>query len=403
MTEDYTAFKISENVYWVGAIDWELRDFHGYTTHHGSTYNAYLIMGEKPILVDTVKKEFYPEMMSRIRSIIDPKKIDYILSNHAEMDHSGGLPKAIADIEPEAVYASAMGVKALNEHFQLDFPITEVKNHGKLTLGDSNFTFIETRMIHWPDSMFSFYENEGILFSQDGFGIHLATSKLFADENDQTIVRNELAKYFANLLMPYSTFIDRKLAELHESSLGIKMIAPDHGPIWRRQEDIEMVQNLWHEWMDQKYYKNAVILYDTMWGSTKQMAHSIADGIMSLDVPVKILRMSETNRSDVVTEILEAGALLLGSPTINNQIFPSLADSLCYLKGLKPKKLIGQVFGSYGWSGEATRLLAQELEILNVEMIGKPISCKYIPTAETLTSCRELGLIIAKKLLDKNS
>lgn len=398
---DFKAVKISEKVYWVGAIDWELRDFHGYHTSYGTTYNAYLILGEKPVLIDTVKAPFYHELMARISSVIDPKTIRYVISNHSEMDHSGSLPNLINDIKPEKVFASKMGALALKNHFQLDYPITEVSDGEKITLGNNNFSFVETRMLHWPDSMFTYFADEAILFSQDGLGMHLATSKLFVAENDASIVRGEAAKYYANILLPYSNFVSRLIARLPSLKLNIKMVAPAHGPIWHRPEDINLIISWWDKWSKPKEtYRKAIILYDTMWQSTAKMAHSIADGLMEENVAAKVLRVTETSRSEIVTELLEAGAFLVGSPTLNQQMFPTLADILCYLKGLKPHKLIGQAFGSYGWADKAVPAVQEELKQIGVELVGEPVTSAYVPTMEVLTKCRELGKTIAKRLHD---
>ncbi|MCK4608185.1 MAG: flavodoxin domain-containing protein [Gammaproteobacteria bacterium] len=397
----HQAIKISDRVYWVGAIDWELRDFHGYSTSRGTTYNAYLVLGSNPILIDTVKAPFWDEMLARISSIIDPTKIDYIISNHAEMDHSGCLERAIETFKPKQVFASKMGIKALEDHFHFNHSITELPNKESLTLGDANFTFLETRMLHWPDSMFTYFANDGILFSQDGFGMHLATSKIFADQNDPAILRHEAAKYYANILLPYSNFVTRLLAQFPSFNLDVKMIAPDHGPIWRNPNDINTILNWWSNWAAQKFYPKAVIAYDTMWQSTAKMAHSIADGLLAENIEVKVMPLSGSHRSDIIAELLEAGAFIVGSPTINQQLFPTVAAMLCYFKGLKPQNLIGQVFGSYGWGAEAIKLLQDELKTMQIELVENPVSVKYVPTAEVLTNCRDLGINIAKQLTAK--
>jgi flavorubredoxin len=396
----FQAIKLTESVYWVGAIDWEIRNFHGYNTSRGTTYNAYLIMGDEPILVDTVKAPFYDEMLSRIKSIIEPSKIKYIISNHAEMDHSGSLPQTIATIKPEKVFASKMGVKALAEHFNCDLKITEINNGETLNLGNSQLTFLETRMLHWPDSMFTYFANDKFLFTQDGFGMHLATTKLFAEENNRDILHYEASKYFANILLPYANFVTRLLTQFKQMDLKVDIIAPDHGPIWRNN-DVNFIIDLWGKWAKQEYYSKAVIIYDTMWNSTAKMARSIADGIYTENVEVKLLPLTTIHRSDVATEILEAGALLIGSPTLNQQIFPTVADVLTYLQGLKPKNLIGQVFGSYGWGGEAIKILTEHMTKLNIEPIGEAINVKYVPTNNDLVTCRNLGINIAKQLKNK--
>jgi len=396
---NYDAIKITDNVYWVGAIDWELRDFHGYSTSRGTTYNAYLIVtDDKPILIDTVKAPFFDEMMARIRSVIDPQKIAYIISNHAEMDHSGSLPQAINAIQPEKVYASKPGVEALKAHLHLDYALTEIKNGETLMLGKASFKFIETRMLHWPDSMFTYFENDGVLFTQDAFGMHLATSQLYVEENDPAVVRYEASKYYANILMPYSPLVSKLLAAFPSYQLDIKVIAPDHGPIWRRPEDIQNIVGLWTKWAQQAYCRKVVIIYDTMWESTKKMAHVISDVMLQESIPVKILPLGKTSRADVATELLEAGALLVGTPTINQQMFPTLADVLCYLKGLKPKNLVTQVFGSYGWAPEGIKQAQSILEAMKLDLAGESLAIKYVPTQKDLEQCKLFGTMVISHL-----
>jgi flavorubredoxin len=391
------AVKISDSVYWVGAIDWGLREFHGYATSRGSTYNAYLVMADKPTLVDTVKAPFKDEMMARIASVVDPVEIDTIVSNHAEMDHSGALPATIAEVKPSRVVASPMGLKALNAHFALECDITPVKTGDKLDLGGLTLSFIETRMLHWPDSMFSYLEEEDVLFSQDAFGMHLATADIFVDQNDISTVHWECEKYYANILMPYSNKVAALLADVDATGLSPKIVASDHGPIWRGK-DIATALKWYAEWSEDAPSNKAVVIHDTMWGATAKMAAAICDGLKTGGAEVVSLPLASSSRSDVATEILGAGAVFLGSPTINNQMFPSLADTMTYLKGLKPKNLIGASFGAYGWSGEAVKQLNAILEEMKVELVSEGIRAFYVPTPEVLEECFALGEEVAGKL-----
>ena len=395
MDKPFKAIKVSDNVFWVGAIDWNIRNFHGYSTGRGSTYNAYLVMGDKVVLIDTVKAPFEGEMMARIASLIDPKRIDYIVSNHSEMDHTGCLRNTIRAVEPEKVFASAMGAKAIYEHFGMK-DIRAVADGESLDLGNMKLTFLETRMLHWPDSMVTYLDADKILFSQDGFGMHLAGGGRFADEIDEGILRNEAARYFANILMPFAPLVTKLLARIENLGIEISIIAPDHGPIYR--ENVGWITDLWGGFAEQKPTKKAVVLYDTMWGSTDRMARSIADGLIEGGASVELRRITASHRSDVATDILEAGALIVGSPTLNNNIFPPLADAMIYLKGLKPKNLIGAAFGSYGWSGEAVGHLEKMLEEMKVELVHEGIKIKYVPTDSDLSRCREMGIAIAEKL-----
>lgn len=402
MQNSFQAIQITPRVYWVGAIDWALRDFHGYQTSRGSTYNAFLILGEKPILIDTVKAPFFQEMLARISSVIDPSKIKYIVSNHAEMDHSGCLPQMIDLIKPEKVFASKTAIAALQDHFHfVDQNITPINNNEYFTLGDIKLKCIETKMLHWPESMFTYCANDKILFSQDAFGMHLATSKFFNDDNDAGVVRYEAAKYFANILLPYSTLVSKLIANFAQFDLDCEFIAPDHGPVWRGKKNINYIIDLWQQWSKQAFYPKAIIMYDTMWGSTAKMAKAIADGIMLHNIEVKVLPLSSVHRSDVSTELLEAGAFLVGSPTINQEIFPTVADNLCYLRGLKIKNLVGQTFGSYGWGGEAINTLHHDLNKMGIELIAEPIKARYVPTDATITECINLGAVIAASLQKK--
>lgn len=393
------AIKISEKVYWVGAIDWNIRDFHGYSTKRGTTYNAYLILSDKPTLIDTVKKEFYGEMMARIQSVIDPKKIQIIISNHSEMDHSGALPQTVNFMNPQEVYVSSMGMKHLTEQFHCDLKLKTVKTGDKIDIGGDTISFVEARMLHWPDSMLSYLEQENILFTNDVFGMHYATSKLFDDENDERLWLTEAEKYYANIVLPYSDIVTRFLGQVKQMGLAPKMIAPDHGFIWRK--DPAKIINLYAKWAAQVPTNKAVIVYDTMWGSTEQMARTIADGLREGGTRVKQMSLHACHRSDIMTELLDAGALLLGSPVLNSQIFPSVADQICYLKGLRKKNLIGAAFGSYGWNGGPIDTLTKQLEEMGVQVVSPAVKTPFVPDETARKACRDLGLVVSKMLAEK--
>jgi flavorubredoxin len=391
----FQAVKIADNVYWVGAVDWSVRDFHGYLTSRGTTYNAFLITADKVTLIDTVKRPFLDEMMSRISSVIDPAKIDIIVSNHAELDHSGALPSVIKAVNPSHVYASSLGQKALLDHFhEFPMPITTVKDGERLSLGNKHLTFLETKMLHWPDSMVSYLEEDQILFSQDGFGMHLASSERFADELPAEILEYEAAKYFANILLPFSGFVNKLGERLLKLNLPFKMIAPDHGPIWRNGH-FPVIQ-WWLDWAKQKRDpRKALVGYDTMWESTELMARAIGEGLTQSGAHVKLINFRTVHRSDIATEMLDTRAFVVGSPTINNNIYPTVADVLSYIKGLRPIGMIGNAFGSYGWSGESIAQTVDYLKAMNIELVGDPVKVKYVPRAEDLEKCRQMGRTIA--------
>ncbi|NQT53440.1 FprA family A-type flavoprotein [bacterium] len=396
MAHAFDAVKITDDVYWVGAIDWAIRDFHGYATGRGSTYNAYLILADKVTLIDTVKAPFFGEMLARIASVIDPQKIDYIVSNHTEMDHSGALPNTIQVVKPEKVFASVMGAKGLPQHFGKGLDLTPVKDGETLSLGNRTLAFLETRMLHWPDSMFSYLQEESLLFSQDAFGMHLASTERFADQIARDVLDYEAGKYYANILMPLSKFVARLLERVGGLGLQPAIVAPDHGPVWRK--DIGHIVEAYGRWARQEPTRKVVVSYDTMWQSTGLMARTIAQGVADVGAEVKVMPLRAAHRSDVATELLEAGALIVGSPTINNGLFPTVADLLCYLKGLKPANLVGAAFGSYGWSGEAFKEVARVLEDMNVEPVGEPLGVRYVPDDAALEQCRALGAAVAERV-----
>lgn len=393
------AVQLSEKVYWVGVIDWNIRDFHGYSTKRGTTYNAYLILGEKPVLIDTVKKEFFGEMMERIKSVIDPQKIHTIISLHSEMDHSGALVQAVEAIEPEEVYVSLMGMKHITAQFHKDLKLKTVKTGDKISIDQDTLCFVEARMLHWPDSMLAYLEKEQLLFTNDVFGMHYATAQLFDDENDEHLWLREAEKYYANIVLPYSDIVTRFLGQIKQMGIQPRMIAPDHGFIWRKEPS--RIIELYGRWATQKPTKKAVIVYDTMWGSTEKMATHIADAIREEGCEVKVLSMHACDRSEVATELLHAGALIVGTPVLNNQIFPSMADVLCYLKGLRRKNLIGAVFGSYGWNGAPIDGLNKQLEEMGVSVIAPALKTSFVPDEAAYQSCRDLGRLIGKTLTEK--
>jgi flavorubredoxin len=395
MDREFSAVKISETVYWVGAIDWSIIDFHGYSTKRGTTYNAFLILADKITLIDTVKEPYKGQMLSRIESVIPVKTIDYIVSNHSEMDHTGALPDIINLVSPEKIFASSMGEKTLREHFELNMDINIVKSGDKIDLGNRTLTFLETRMLHWPDSMFSYLNEEKILFSQDGFGMHLAGTSLFADNYNPDTLEYEAKKYYANILLPFSGQIKKLFKQIEDSGMEFNIIAPDHGPLWRG-DDIKKIFGWYRKWCEPIKGDSALIIYDTMWGSTEKMARVIAEGIACTGLIPRVASLKSVHRSDIVTIMMDCSLLIIGSPTLNNNIFPSLADILYYIKGLKPKGLNCAAFGSYGWSGEAAFDIQKILENMKLNIIKEPFRVKYVPKKTDLSACREYALQIGK-------
>ncbi len=397
-SDTFKAVQVSPHVYWVGAVDWDVRDFHGYLTRRGTSYNAYLVMGEKITLVDTVKAPFREEMLARVASVVDSKDVSYVISNHAEMDHSGSLPGIIEAVQPERVFASLRGVKALDAHFHMDREITPVKDGETLSLGDLNLTFVETPMIHWPDSMWTYLAEDELVFSNDAFGMHLASAERFADELDVNIMEEEVTRYYANILTLHAPLIEKLVARYQELNLAVKAIAPDHGPIWRK--DLDTIIGWYVKWTQQVPTRNAVVVYDTMWHSTAAMARAVGEGLTAGGASPTLMSLKSCHRSDVATEVLRAGALVVGSPTINNQMFPTVADVLTYLKGLKFKDLVGGAFGSYGWSGESVKHIEAIFEEMKIELPAESVKIRYVPDEAALAQCRALGESIAKRVVE---
>ncbi|MFC1839316.1 FprA family A-type flavoprotein [Thermodesulfobacteriota bacterium] len=390
--------EIAKDIYWVGVRDWNIRDFHGYSTYDGTTYNAFLIMDEKITLIDTVKKEFADDLLHNISQIVDPGKIDYVISNHTEMDHSGGLPRIMHRIgEDKPLYCSKVGHKNLSLHFPNKFNYQPVENGGELKIGKRTLTFMETRMIHWPDSMFTYAVEDQILFSSDGFGQHYAGLEMFDDEIGEAIMPHA-KKYFANILLLYSPLIQKLIDKVKESGLQIKMICPDHGIMWRK--DPGKIITAYEEWCRQEPKRKAIVLYDSMWHSTEKMAIAIVESLGEEGVDARPMHLRKWHRSDIITEALDAGAIIVGSPTLNNNIFPTLGDILAYMKGLKPKNKVGAAFGSYGWSGEAVKLITAALEEMKFDIVEPGVKILYVPDEDGLDACRELGKRIAEKLPD---
>jgi flavorubredoxin len=387
---------LKDDIYWVGAIDWNVREFHGYTTSRGTTYNAYLVRGEKTALVDTVKAGFFPEMLSRIESIMDPADIDYLIVNHAEMDHSGAIPLFMERVPNVQLIATDHCIKALERHYRQDLPIQKVRTGDEISLGNKTLQFLEAYMLHWPDSMFTYIKEDCILMPNDGFGQHYASYHRFDDENPLESVMEEAAKYFGNILMPLAPLIPPLLKKVKKMGIPIDMIAPSHGIIWRSYPD-KIIQ-AYTDWSKGIADDRVLIIYDTMWQSTETMAKAISQGISAAGVENKLIHVRKNHRSDIMKEILSSKILVIGSPTINEGIFPTVAELLIYLKGLRPLKKKGVAFGSYGWGGEAIPAINDAMKAIGFEVIDPGLSVMYVPGEEDLENCVALGEKIAASL-----
>lgn len=392
------SLKIKNNVYWVGKIDWELRKFHGneYSTHRGSTYNSYLIKENKIALIDTVWKPFSKEFVKNLAKEIDLKKIDYVIANHAETDHSGALPELMSHIPDTPIYCTANGVKSLKGHYHKDWNFHAVKTGDRLSLGKKELVFIEAPMLHWPDSMFCYLTGDNILFSNDAFGQHYASEFMFNDLVDQSELFVECMKYYANILTPFSQLVDKKIKEVLALKLPVDIICTSHGVIWGNNPT--QIVEKYLQWAN-KYKENQItILYDTMWDGTRVMAEHIAKGMIESDkkVNVKLFNMAKSDKNDVITEIFKSKAILIGSPTINRGILTSIASILEEIRGLGFKDKKAAAFGCYGWSGESVKMIIDDLKTAGFTVVDEGLKVTWNPDEESRKKCIEYGKKLAK-------
>jgi len=393
--------KIKNNIDWVGKIDWELRKFHGneYSTHHGSTYNSYLIMEEKNILVDTVWLPYAKEFVDNLSKEIELKEIDFIIANHAEIDHSGSLPELMRHIPETPIYCTANGIKSLKGHYHQDWNFVLVKTGDSLKIGNNKaLVFVEMKMLHWPDSMACYLTGDNVLFSNDAFGQHYASEDMFNDLVDQNELFKECIKYYANILTPFSSLVEKKIKEVLSLELPIEIIATSHGVIWR-DKPTQIIEK-YLEW-SAAYQENMVtIIYDTMWGGTRRMAEAIAKGIHNQDssVNIKVHNSATTDKNDIITDVFKSRAILIGSPTINRGILTSIAGLLEEIKGLGFKGKKAAAFGCYGWGGESVNILTNLLKQSGFQIINEGIKALWNPDDESIKRSFEFGQELADKI-----
>jgi flavorubredoxin len=398
------ALEIKKDVYWTGAVDYQSRNFHGYSlSPRGTTYNNYVILDEKKTVFDTVKHADAHISLERLASVVNPEDVDYLVINHVEADHAGALPMFIKACKPETVFCSPMGLKALEGHFRAwkDWPLKVVKSGDVVSLGKRNIHFLETRMLHWPDSMFSYIPEDALLFSNDAFGQNIASPERFTDEISNEILLSAMSEYYHNIVLPYSAQVLKVLDQVRTMGLDIDMIAPDHGLIFRGRQNAAFALETYRRFAEQKTQKRAVIVYDTMWHSTEAMACSIAEGLGEAGVPARIMSLKENHHSAVMSEVARCGLVVVGSPTHNNGILPFVACFLTYMKGLRPQNRLGGAFGSFGWSGECVKIISEQLAGMGFELPAEPVKVKFVPDAESREQCFALGLTLGRALAAK--
>ena len=394
------SFKIKNNVYWVGKIDWELRKFHGeeYSTHKGSTYNSYLVRDTRTALIDTVWSPFREEFVDQLSQEITLSDIDFIVANHAEPDHSGALPELMKAIPDKPIYCTANAIKSLKGYYHQDWNFQVVKTGDRLDLGSKELVFVSAPMLHWPDSMFCYLTGDNVLFSNDAFGQHYASELMYNDLVDQAELYQECVKYYANILTPFSKLVAKKIQEVVGLGLPVDMICTSHGVIWR--DDPLQIVNKYAEWADDYQENQITIIYDSMWNSTRNMAEAIAEGIRSADeeVAVKLFNSARRDKNDIITEVFKAKAILVGSSTINRGILSSIAGLLEEMRGLGFKKKKAAAFGSYGWSGEGVKMITDLLKEGGFEIVNDGLRELWNPDRQSLENCVSFGKDLAEAL-----
>ena len=385
--------RVTDKVTWVGKIDWELKKFHGdeLSTMEGSSYNSYLIRDKKTVLMDTVWGPYDTEFVKRLKEAIDLNEIDYIVMNHNESDHSGTLPALMREIPDTPIYCTKKGESILRGLYHQDWNYVNVKTGDELDIGDSKLIFVEASMLHWPDTMMTYMTGDNILFSNDVFGQHYASEMLYDDMDDISKLIHEAEKYYTNIINPFSTFVTKKLAEVQGMNLKLDLVAPSHGVIWR--ENIGLIMDLYAKWANNYQEDQITLIYDTMWQSTRKMAEAIAEGIQqaSPNTTIKILSVVKNDKNDILVEVFKSKAILVGSPTINNGFSYAIAGILEMIKGLKFKNKKAASFGSYGWSGEAAKMIKEFLEESKFAIVNDGIRVNWAPDQETIEKLREYG------------
>lgn len=392
--------RIKENIYWTGKVDWELKKFHGheFTTNRGSTYNSYLLKGEKTILIDTVWQPFARDFVSSLKQQLDLKDIDAIVINHAEIDHSGALPVLMEEIPKTPIYCSKNAVKSIKGHYHQDWNFQVVGTGDRLSLGDRELLFVEAPMLHWPDSMMCYLTKDAVLFSSDAFGQHYAIQRLYNDGVDQDELFQEAIKYYANILTPFSRQVEKKIQEFIGLNLPLDMVCPSHGVIWRRNP-LQIIER-YREWAADYQEDRVLVFYDTMWNGTGRLAQAIVQGIAEEEdqLQIKVCHAAVTDHTDLVTEVFRSRAVVAGSPTVNRGILSSMAGLLDHLVGLGFKKKKAAAFGTYGWSGESVAILKERLQGAGFSVFDEDVKALWNPDDMTLAKAQDFGRRLARWL-----
>ncbi len=387
--------EVGEKVYWVGILDFPERDFHNFTTHRGLTYNSYLIVDEHVTLIDGVKHKFVKDQIRKIKKYVDPKKIEYVVVNHIEPDHSSGLPD-LAKIANPTFVCTKKAKEGLEKYYDADWNFKVVRSGEELSIGKNTLRFLETPMLHWPDSMMTYMVEQRILFSMDAFGQHIASEERFDEDLGIENAIYWAKVYYANIIAPYANIVMRVPKLFEKFDIKPKIIAPSHGVIWKNPERI---MDAYMKWAKFEAEKKAVVIYDTMWHSTEKIAFAIADGIASTGVKTLVFNIRKDAWADIVTEILDAKAVCIGAPTMHNHVFPPMAGFLTYIKGLRFKNKIGVAFCSYGWGSGAYEEISEVMEEMGWEVV-EGLQVQSRPTEEELKKAYDLGVGVGKRVLE---
>lgn len=395
------AVEVKNGIFWVGAIDWAVRDFHGYATPRGTTYNNYLIMDDEITLIDTVKYDFADVMVKNIQALVDPSKIKHVVINHIENDHATSIDVIMRFAPNAVIYMTEKGKKGLGRFFDVSkWNIKTVKSGETVTTGKKTLLFLETPMLHWPDSMMTYVREDRVLFSQDAFGQHTASAVRFDDEivtcESMSHLDDAVVDYYANILMPFGQLIKTKVAELQKLGIEPEIIAPDHGIIWRTYP--QKVIRAYLDMAQGRADLSVSIIFDTMWHSTEQMTLPIMHGIKDEGVACKVIKLRATPMSVAIKEFWKSRGSLIGTPTLNNIMYPTVAEFLTHLRGLRPKNRFVGAFGSFGWGGGAVREAYEEFKRMGLEAFEPGLQVLYKPSSEDELRCYEFGRDFARKV-----
>jgi len=385
---------LKTDIDWVGFVDWNVRDFHGYSTDRGATYNAYLLRDEKSAIIDTVKAPFVEHLLRQVAAKTDLAQVAYVVCNHAEPDHSSGFPAVMKALPHAEVVCNAKCKAALSEYYDTqDWKFRVISDGETLRLGRRSLTFVDTPMVHWPESMVTYVAEEKLLFSMDAFGQHFSSSQRFDDENPLATVMEEARIYYANIVTPYGSRVVKTMEAL--AGIPVGMIAPSHGVIWRTHA--AEILKAYRNWSRCKPKRKVVVLYDTMWGSTGLMAQAIYEGASLPGIETKIIGLRQTNLTRVATEMLDSGGVAFGSSTLNQSMLPMAAAALNYLNGLRFTGRVAFAFGSYGWGKGGAEALDLGLKDMKWDVLREPIKAKFRPKDACLAECREAGRTLAER------